>query len=84
MLGMFKKQREITVTVAAYGLASRFVRPGTYTIKEGASLKALLAEAGLAQSSVPLVFMIQGQRVDPAHKLSDGEAVNVFQLAAGG
>ena len=84
MLGIFGKKKEITVTVTAHGLAARFVRPGTYTLTEGSTVKALLKKAGLNQTSVPLVFMIEGQRVDPAHKLTADEAVSVFQMAGGG
>ena len=84
MLGLFGKRRSIQITVAAHGIATRFVKAGTYEVKEGSTVKAVLAQAGFSAGSVPLVFMIEGRKVDPGRKLQGGETVNVFQIAGGG
>jgi hypothetical protein len=74
----------IRVTVSAFGPATRYVKPGTYELKPGAKVKALLKKAGLTDKRLPLIFMIDGQRVDRSRPLADGEDLKVLTIAGGG
>ena len=75
--------KTISVSVAAYGLAARQVSAGTYQIKAGSTVKAVLKKAGL-RDAAGMMLMIEGDRVQPSHTLEDGEELKVFHLAAGG
>jgi hypothetical protein len=76
--------RTIQVTVSAFGLATRFVNSGTFELKPNTKVKALLKKAGLSDPSMPLLLMIEGERVDMSRRLSGGEDLKVFPMAGGG
>ena len=82
MLGSLGKQ--IEVVVEAHGFAKQFVSSGTYTLKKGSDVKALLRKAGTSGRRPQLTFMIDGVRIDSSHKLADGDTVKVLGFTAGG
>ena len=71
------------MTLTAHGPVTRQLTPGTYELRAGAKLKALLEQAGLPRGSA-VICMIEGRRVAPSERLADGQTVTVLQLAAGG
>jgi len=77
-------QNKIRVSVAAYGLAARQVQAGSYEVKAGSTVKAVLKRAGIGVGGAGLVLMIEGDRVEPDRPVEDGEEIKVFHLAAGG
>lgn len=78
------QRRRIQVTVAAHGVAAELVRPGTYQLPAGCTLRKLLREAGLSRAAPSVVCLIGGRRLPPSHRLADGDRVTVLQFAAGG
>jgi sulfur carrier protein ThiS len=81
---MFSNKNKITVTVKAYGLVKGYVDDGTFELKEGAKLKKLLRKAGAVGLTFPLVLMINGDRVNPSHRLNDGDEVKLLNVVGGG
>ena len=81
---MFGRREPIQVTVVVHGPAARTIRPGTYELKSGAKIKALLRQAGHSGPLGSVTCLIEGERVGPAHKLAGGETVTVLQMVAGG
>jgi sulfur carrier protein ThiS len=80
---MFNKKR-ITVTVKPYGLVKNYVEGGIFELKEGARLKKLLRKSGALGLTFPLILMINGDRVNPSHILSDGDEVKLLNVVGGG
>lgn len=80
---MFGRRRKISVTLETFGLASRLVRGGTYQIKEGGTLRALLKKAGVPRDA-PLAFMIDGERLELGRVLENGQVINALLLTGGG
>ncbi len=79
-----KGKKTILVVISAFGLAGRFVRSGTYELKTGTRVKTLLRKAGLQRTPPPLIYMIEGNRVEPSRRLSDGEELKVLHAVGGG
>jgi molybdopterin converting factor small subunit len=76
--------QRIAVVVEVYGLAERFVAPGAYTLRDGATVGALLAKAARQRPRPPLALMIGGRRVADDTRLADGDVLKVLQMPAGG
>jgi sulfur carrier protein ThiS len=81
---MLFSKKQITVTVKPYGPLAARVTGGTYTVKEGSRLKKVLRKSGAFAMGTPFVSMINGQRVPPDHKLSDGDEIKILQIIGGG
>jgi len=81
---LFGKRDPIQVTVVVHGPATRLVKAGTYELRSGDKIKALLERAGLSGSAPGLSILIDGERVDLTRKLTGGETVTVLQMIAGG
>lgn len=82
VFGMFA--RKIGIVVEVHGLAAKFISSGSYTLKKGATVEALLKKAARPGRRPPVTVMIDGERVEPTRTLEDGESVRVFGFAAGG
>ncbi len=80
----FGKREPIQVTVLVHGPAARLLKPGTYDLRKGDKVKALLKAAGLSGSVVGLSCLIEGERAELSRKLTGGETVTVLQMVAGG
>ncbi len=83
-MGMIFNKKRITVTVKPYGLVKSYVEGGTFELKEGAKLKKLLRKSGAGGLTFPLILMINGERVNPSHSLSDGDEVKLLNVVGGG
>lgn len=81
---LFGSRKRITVQLQTHGPIERFLRPGTYQLKPGSRIKALLKVAGPLPHGQPLSILIRGDRVEPSHTLADGDEVMVMQFVAGG
>ena len=81
---LFGKREAIQVTVVVHGPIVRYVKAGTYELRSGDKIKALLMQAGLSGSVPALSCLIDGERVELSHKLTGGETVTVLQMIAGG
>lgn len=76
--------RKIEVVVEVHGLASKFISPGEYKLKRGATVETLIEKAARPGRRPPVIVMIDGERVLPTRTLSDGDSIRVFGFAAGG
>ncbi len=74
----------IAVTLQTHGPVERYLRAGRYELRPGSPVKALLARAGPLPAGQPLSLLIRGQRVEPSHRLADGDEVVAMQFVAGG
>ena len=81
---LFGKREAIQVTVLVHGPATRYLKAGTYELRSGDKIKALLKRAGLSGSLPGLSCLIEGERADLSRKLTGGETVTVLQMIAGG
>lgn len=81
---LFGKREPIRVTLVVHGPATRLLKAGAYELRSGDKIKALLSRAGLSGSAPGLSILIDGERVEPSRKLTDGETVTVLQMIAGG
>ena len=81
---VFGAKKTIQVSLSAFGLAARHFNSGTYQLKKGARVKTLLRRAKAEGDAPMLVYMIDGQRVEPSRRLADGEDLKVLHVAGGG
>lgn len=81
---VFGKREPIQVTLIVHGPAARFLNAGTYDLRSGDKIKALLKRAGLDRDAPGLSCLIEGERADLSRKLTGGETVTVLQMVAGG
>jgi sulfur carrier protein ThiS len=81
---LFGRREPIQVTVVVHGPAARLLKAGTYELRSGDKVKALLKRAGLDRGAPGLSCLIEGERVDLSRKLTGGETVTVLQMVAGG
>ena len=80
---IFNKKR-INVTVKPYGIVKNYVDENTFEIKEGAKLRTLLRKSGASGITFPLILMINGERVKPSQRLTDGDEVKLLNIVGGG
>ncbi len=83
-LGFLAPGAPITVTLQTHGPIERFLRPGTYDLHEGDAIRTLLHKAGGLPAGQPLSLLLCGERVEPSHRLRDGDTVVAMQFVAGG
>jgi hypothetical protein len=81
---LLRPGERIAVTLQTHGPVERYLRAGRYELRAGSPIKALLAKAGPLPAGQPLSLLIRGQRVDPSHRLADGDEVVAMQFVAGG
>jgi sulfur carrier protein ThiS len=81
---MFFNTKKITVTVKPYGIVAGRIKGGSFTVPEGARLRKVLRKAGALGVDIPIVLMIDGSRVTPSHRLSDGDEIKILQIVGGG
>ncbi|MFH2008900.1 MAG: hypothetical protein ABI333_20090 [bacterium] len=81
---MFGKREIVQVTLLVHGPATRVVKAGTYEVKAGTKLKALLKLAGYVGRGPDLTCLLEGERVSLSHRLNGGETVTALQMVAGG
>ncbi len=82
--GCFSSTKKISVTVKPYGIVAQHVKAGTYEVAEGDKLKKVLRKAGALGIDIPIVVMINGSRVTPDQKLSDGDEIKILNVVGGG
>jgi len=83
-LGFLAPGAPIAVTLQTHGPIERFLRPGTYALREGDPIRTLLHKAGGLPAGQPLSLLLSGERVEPGHRLRDGDTVVAMQFVAGG
>jgi len=81
---MFFSKKKIKVTIKPYGPLASKIKGGIYTLGEGARLKKALKKSGVLGAGLPFVAMINGSRVPPDHKLTDGDEIKILQIIGGG
>ncbi len=81
---LFRKREPIQVTLVVHGPVSRFLKAGTYDLRSGDKVRALLKRAGLSGALPGLSCLIEGERADLSRKLTGGETVTALQMVAGG
>jgi sulfur carrier protein ThiS len=74
----------ITVTLQTHGPVERYLRPGRYELAAGSRVERLLKKAGTVPAGQPVSLLIRGNRVEPTHRLQEGDVVVAMQFVAGG
>lgn|GEM_PF-2131680 len=82
-LCMFNK-KTITVTVKPYGIVAKKVTEGEYRIPEGSKLRKVLRKSGAFGAGVPIICMIEGEKVTPGRRLADGDEIKLLHVVGGG
>ena len=77
--------RESTIQLKLFANLQAFTSPATghYTIESGITVGDLLAQLGIPQNKVKLIF-IDGVKSDPTTILRGGERVGIFPPVGGG
>lgn len=80
---MFNR-KTITVIVKPYGIVAKSVTGGEYRVPEGAKLRRVLRKSGAFGASVPIISMIEGEKVTPGRRLADGDEIKLLHVVGGG
>ena len=80
---MFNR-KTITVTVKPYGIVAKSVTEGEYQIPEGSKLRKVLRKSGAFGAGVPIISMINGEKVLPGRRLEDGDEIKLLHVVGGG
>lgn len=80
---MFNR-KTITVTVKPYGILEKKVTGGEYRVREGTKLRKVLRKSGAFGAGVPIISMIEGEKVTPGRRLADGDEIKLLHVVGGG